>query len=290
MKAVPEVILNSKPIDLGGFLVQRVLPMAVQRMVGPFIFLDHMGPHEFPVGKSMVVRAHPHIGLSTLTYLFAGRIHHRDSLGYSQVIEVGDVNWMIAGKGIAHSERGVEGDDSKVRTLHGLQFWVALPDSDEDQDPSFVHYGKSQLPKISNVLLDADVIVGEWQGQRSPVKCTSPTIFINIKGRSSGKFSFKTESNQLAIYVLAGTVTVAGSKYQPMQLLVFSPQSEIEVEIDINSHFVMFGGLPFVKPKQIWWNFVSSSKEKMEIAKTNWNNGDFPMVPSEVDRIMAPQF
>ncbi len=290
MKTEPNVVLNSKPIDLGGFVVQRVLPMAVQRMVGPFIFLDHMGPHEFQPGKSMLVRAHPHIGLSTLTYLFAGRIHHRDSLGYSQVIEVGDVNWMTAGKGIAHSERGVEGDNIKIHSLHGLQFWVALPDSEEDQEPSFVHYGKTSIPKISNKLLDADVIVGEWQGQKSAVKCTSPTTFVNILGKSKGTFSFKTETNQLAIYVLAGAVNIAGQGYQPKQLLVFSPQEEIEVELDDNSHFVVFGGLPFDKPKNIWWNFVSSSKEKIETAKQNWNKGDFPMVPTEIDRIMAPQF
>lgn len=290
MKSEPVVTLTSKPIDLGGFIVQRVLPTAVQRMVGPFIFLDHMGPHDFPPGQSMLVRAHPHIGLSTLTYLFAGRIHHRDSLGYSQVIEVGDVNWMTAGKGIAHSERGVEGDDLKQHTLHGLQFWVALPDVEEDQNPSFVHYGKSSIPKISNALMIADVIVGEWLGQRSPVKCTSPTTFVNINAHSSGKFSFNTESNQLAIYVLAGTVKVAGNIYQPKQLLVFSPGTEVEVGLEAGCHFVVFGGLPFDKPKHIWWNFVSSSKEKMEIAKLNWNSGNFPMVPDETDRIMAPQF
>jgi redox-sensitive bicupin YhaK (pirin superfamily) len=288
MNKAPLIEIEPSLKDLSGLPVRRVLPNRRKRMVGPFIFLDHMGPFEFATGKNMEVRAHPHIGLSTLTYLYEGRIKHRDSLGNVQVIYPGEVNWMTAGKGIAHSERGVEEDLDRPHKVHGLQFWIALPDALEDMDPSFENYPKNQIPQIQTGGLEIDVIVGGFQGQSSPVRCYCKTLLLNAKSNSSGELTLHEGAQEICVYAISGEVKVNGKTYPPWHSVIFPVNSEIKIEHVPDSHFVIIGGEPFVTEKNIFWNFVSSSKEKIEAAKRNWNQGDFPMVPGEKDRLIAP--
>lgn len=286
----PLLSYTSKEKDLGSIIVKRVLPTAKKRMVGPFIFLDHMGPAVLPASKSMNVGLHPHIGLSTLTYLLEGHIRHRDSLGIDQVIEPGDVNWMTAGSGISHMETGPEADDlNQPRKLHGLQFWVALPNDIEDMEPSFVHYNKKTIPIINQGLCETTVVVGTWQGVSSPVKTQSETIFLKYSLKTSGTTQFNSQNHELAIYVINGQIEVNGPTYAASNTLIFSENSEIKITASADSEFVVFGGLAFKTEKYIWWNFVSSSQEKIQKAKENWNAGHFPMIDGISQRLLAPE-
>lgn len=284
-----EIVIESRAKDLAGMPIERVLPWAKKRMVGPFIFLDHMGPAHFDEFHNMTVNAHPHIGLSTLTYLFQGRIHHKDSLGSSIVIIPGEVNWMTAGRGISHSEKTPKEDIGKPSDLHGLQFWVALPDHLEDCPPSFFNFKKNEIPNIKNSQCDIDVVVGEYQGQRSPVKSFSPMIFLNIKTNQDFVFEYQNKEFEYALYLIEGSLEVEGASYSNHEMVVFKKGPPISVKISKGTHCVFIGGEAFPNPKFIWWNFVSSSKEKMTKAKESWNAGNFPQVPEEVERIMAPE-
>jgi redox-sensitive bicupin YhaK (pirin superfamily) len=286
----PILSYSSKEKDLGSIIVKRVLPTAKKRMVGPFIFLDHMGPTVLPASKSMNVGLHPHIGLSTLTYLLEGHIRHRDSLGVDQVIEPGDVNWMTAGSGISHMETSPEEDDlSLPRHLHGLQFWVALPTDIEDMPPAFTHYNKNSIPLLSQELCVVNIIVGTWQGVSSPVKTQSETIFLKYSLKASGATEFNSQTHELAIYVISGQIEVNGQAYSASNTLIFSENSEVKIAAIADSDFIVFGGLAFKTEKYIWWNFVSSSQEKILKAKENWNAGHFPMIDGISQRLIAPQ-
>lgn len=260
-----------------------------KRMVGPFIFLDHMGPAHFNRTESMTVNAHPHIGLSTLTYLFEGRIHHKDSLGSSVTVIPGEVNWMTAGRGISHSEKTADEDLGQESNLHGLQFWVALPDELEDIEPSFFNFKKNQIPTLETKELSIDVIVGDFKGLNSPVATYSPLIFLNIMAHEDCFFSFPNEKNhELALYLINGSISVEEKGFKENEMIVFESGSSLEVKLSKGAHCVLIGGETFQNPKQIWWNFVSSSKEKIDTARKNWNEGNFPQVPGEKERILAP--
>lgn len=283
-----QLIIESRAKDLAGMPIQRVLPWSKKRMVGPFIFLDHMGPVHFDHDHKMTVNAHPHIGLSTLTYLFKGHIHHKDSLGSSVVIIPGEVNWMTAGKGISHSEKTPKTEQGQESDVHGLQFWVALPDHLEDIGPSFCNFKKSQIPEIDLGDVKIDVVVGEYQGLVSPVKTYSPLVFLNMQALSDYEFNYQNTSYEVALYLIEGELAVGDKVYSNHEMIVFEKGSDIKAHLKKGTHCVLIGGETFEHPKFIWWNFVSSSKEKISQARDNWNKGDFPQVPGDIEIIMAP--
>ena len=283
-----QIVIESRAKDLAGMPITRVLPWVKKRMVGPFIFLDHMGPVHFDKDHKLTVNAHPHIGLSTLTYLFKGRIHHKDSIGSSVVIVPGEVNWMTAGKGISHSEKTPADVIGHESDIHGLQFWVALPDELEDMEPSFTNHKSHEIPKIEKNGAEMCVVVGEFHGQKSPVKAFSPMIFLNIEAKEDYSFEYSAPEFEVAFYLIEGEVDLGEKKFSNHEMIVLEPGSSIRAQIKKGSHCVLVGGKSFPHPKFIWWNFVSSSKEKMNTARDNWNSGNFPQVPGETEKIMAP--
>jgi redox-sensitive bicupin YhaK (pirin superfamily) len=247
-----------------------------------------MGPAHFDKDHKMTVNSHPHIGLSTLTYLFQGRIHHKDSLGSSIVIVPGEVNWMTAGSGISHSEKTPQADIGLESEIHGLQFWVALPDHLEDIAPSFFNFKEKEIPRINAPEASIDVVVGNYAELSSPVKTYSPLVFLNIKANEDYLFTYASKEYEAAIYIVSGAASVDDKTYDHFEMIVFEAGADIEVNIKAGSHCVLIGGA-ILGPKQIWWNFVSSSKEKIGIARKNWNEGNFPQVPGENEKIMAPE-
>ena len=284
------ISLFGRESDLGGgLLVRRMLPDRKKRMVGPFCFLDHMGPVVAEPNQDTDVGPHPHIGLSTLTYLFSGRNIHRDSLGTEAMIEPGDVNWMTAGKGISHSERSHPEDRLKRRSLEGLQFWVALPDHLEDVDPSFQHYDSKQIPTQETEESVVRVVAGDGFGLRSPVVTTSDLVLIVIEAKKEFEFEFQSLGFELAVYLTEGTATVSEEPLLANQMFVFEDGKIPKTKVVANSRVIILGGKPFAAPKNIWWNLVSSSKEKIEEAKKAWKSGTFPMIPGETDRIPLPE-
>lgn len=282
--------LVGKPHDLGGGMtVMRLLPQASKRMIGPFAFFDHMGPVDIKAGQNIDVRPHPHIGLSTLTYLLEGRMVHRDSLGTEVTIVPGDVNWMTAGRGISHSERAHEDDKHIEHRLQGLQLWVALTDELEDVSPSFAHYDSAQIPRLETPTYHLSVAAGEAFGLKSPVKTSSPLVLAAVNGKADGGFiDIDFQGFEIGIYVVSGEVRVSGQTLQTHDMLVLPPHTATRVEFSEQTHFIMLGGEPFESPRFIWWNMVSSSREKIEFAKQQWKNGTFPMVPGDSEFIPAP--
>ena len=283
-----QLVIESRAKDLAGMPISRVLPWSKKRMVGPFIFLDHMGPVHFDRDHKMTVNAHPHIGLSTLTYLFKGHIHHKDSLGSSVVIVPGEVNWMTAGSGISHSEKTPQNEHGQETDVHGLQFWVALPDHLEDIAPSFFNFKGSEIPKVKNNEVEIDVVVGEFNGLLSPVKAYSPLIFLNIQVNSDYLFNYSSSSFEVALYLINGEVRIGDKTYSNHEMIVFEKGSALKAQITAGTHCVLIGGETFSNPKYIWWNFVSSSKEKISQARDDWASGKFPQVPGEIEKISAP--
>lgn len=282
-----ELVIEPRERDLGEFSVRRVLPSGKRRMVGPFIFFDHMGPAEFPPGKGIQVRPHPHIGLATITYLFEGAIMHRDSLGYVQPIEAGAVNLMTAGRGIVHSERAGDDLDTDAR-LHGIQSWMALPDGEEECAPSFAHFPSDSLPEWERDGARVRVIMGEAFGQSSPVTTYSPTLYLDCRMTTESALSLPETYRELAVYVVSGEVRVDGSDYGSGVMAVACPGRSIVLEARAESRVMVIGGDP-VGPRHIWWNFVSSSKERIETAKADWKEGRFDPVPGETEFIPLPE-
>ena len=268
-----ELVIDQRRRDLGGFEVGRVLPFAQHRMVGPFVFFDHMGPVTFPPGipKTVDVRPHPHIGLSTVTYLFDGEIMHRDSLGSEQAIRPGEVNWMTAGRGIAHSERfekaRAEGD-----MMHGIQAWVALPDGQEEIDPAFFHHGASDLPTYENGGLWARLVVGKAFGAEAKVKTHSPMFYVHWNLQPGTRADLGAEYPERAAYIATGSVEVGGQTFHAGQMLVFAPGETILFTAITPSTVMLLGGEPLGE-RFIEWNFVSSSKDRIEQAKADWRAG-----------------
>ena len=273
------VIPNAK--DIGGFEVRRALPTAKRRLVGPFIFFDRMGPAILRAGQALDVRPHPHIGLSTVTYLFDGKIRHRDSLGTEMVIQPGDVNLMTAGRGIVHSERTPEELRGAPMSISGLQTWLALPDDKEEVAPVFENTAASRLPEIGTEGVGGRVVIGDFAGLRSPVKTTSDTLYADLRLAPGAKVKIPANAEERAIYTLEGDVSTSGDVFPAERLLVFRPGDEIVVSSERGAHFMLFGGASLGSKRYIWWNFVSSSKERIEQAKEEWKTGRFDIVPGD---------
>jgi len=276
-----DTLIVPRARDLGGFQVRRALPASERQMVGPFIFLDQMGPTEFITGSGIEVRPHPHIGLATVTYLFDGEILHRDSLGSLQAIRPGEVNWMTAGRGIVHSER----TDPAIRTrgsrLFGLQTWVALPKAHEETTPAFSHHGVEDLPTEEGEGLSVRLVVGELFGKRAPVTTFSAMFYADASLAAGARLALDTTYEDRSLYVVSGTVNVAGANYPAGQLLVFKPGLALTIQALEPARVMLLGGEPMDGPRHIWWNFVSSSAERIEQAKAEWRAGGFPTVPGD---------
>ena len=282
-----EMTIEARSKDLGGFSVRRVLPAAKRQMVGPFIFFDHMGPAEFPPGKGIDVRPHPHIGLATVTYLFEGEILHRDSLGYVQPIRAGAVNLMTAGSGIVHSERS--GNDRKsVSKLHGIQSWMALPTGHEECVPAFVHYPASYLPKLEINGVEIRLIIGEAFGQCSPVVVHSSMLYVDVRMPSGASLMVPDAVQERAVYVVSGDVSVGDQRIRGGTMAVVSTGVHVDVVASEQSHVMIIGGAPLGR-RHIWWNFVSTTPERIEVAKADWRAGRFDPVPEETEFIPLPE-
>jgi redox-sensitive bicupin YhaK (pirin superfamily) len=286
-----KAVIVPRTADLGdGFSVRRALPSAQSRMVGPFVFFDHFGPTVFKSGQGFDVRPHPHIGLATVSYLFSGEIMHRDSLGTAVPIRPGAVNWMTAGRGIVHSERTNASWLAKGDELHGLQMWVALPADREEMAPAFAHHGVEDFPVVQDNGSTVRVVVGRAYGQGSPVKTTSETLFADARLKAGATLPLDADHEERGIYVLDGEVNIAGDRFGPGRLLVFKPGDRISIVAATDTHFVVFGGAAMDGPRHIWWNFVSSRKERIEQAKADWTAGHFQKVPGdEIEFIPLPQ-
>jgi len=275
------------------FPVGRVLPYRGGRGVGPFVFLDHMGPHEFPPGADADVGPHPHIGLSTLTYLLEGEIVHRDSIGSVQAITPGDVNWMTAGSGVSHSERIRPEIKAKGFRMHGFQAWVALPKEFEEIDPSFSHHSKSSLPFQEKGKEEGGVkhtlIAGNALGMKSPVETYSRLFYVHSQLKAGSTLEFPTEGQEAAFYVIEGTVQVEDQTFTGPGLLHFKQGVEIKIDAKTDAQGLLLGGDPLPEHRRIWWNFVSSSPERLEVAKKKWREQTFPKIPGEMTFIPLPE-
>ena len=272
-----EMVIDARRRDLGGFEVGRVLPWAKRRMVGPFVFFDHMGPVQLAANlpRRVDVRPHPHIGLSTITYLFAGEIVHRDSLGFHQVIRPGEVNWMTAGRGISHSER-FETMREHGGLLHGIQAWIALPESDEEIAPEFVHYEADALPLERSAGASMRVIAGKAFGKTSPVRTQSPLVYAHAELQAGAGTGIPDGYSERAAFVAAGTIRIGEQTYEAGQMAVFAPGSQPRIVAATAATVMLLGGEP-LGMRHIWWNFVSSRLERIEQAKADWRAGRIPL-------------
>ncbi len=289
------IIIEPRTRDLGGFTVGRVLPYAKRRQVGPFIFFDEMGPAEFKPGTGIDVRPHPHIGLATVTYLFDGELRHRDNLGFDQVIRPGDVNWMIAGRGIVHSERTDDAPRENGQTMHGIQSWFALPEEDEETAPEFHHHPKASLPVIERPGLKMRLIAGSAFGETSPAKCFSPMFYLGAEADADAAIPLPEDYEERAVYILSGAVSIDGARHDKGRMIVFDPGAAPQITALENSRLMLLGGAPMSK-RHIWWNLVSSRPERIEQAKADWTSSamqnfegtTFTLPPDETEHIPLP--
>jgi redox-sensitive bicupin YhaK (pirin superfamily) len=283
-----DLVIEGRRRDLGGGLeVGRVLPFARRRMVGPFIFLDHMGPADFRSGEGIDVRPHPHIGLSTVTYLFDGEIHHRDSLGVSQKIRPGEVNWMTAGSGIVHSERTDQPWRSSGGLMHGMQAWSALPLEDEEVDASFAHYAADVLPEVSDGGVWMRLIAGSAYGLSNGVRTFSPLFYLHAELAAGASIAMPTDHAERAAYVVSGTVVHDGVRHEAGRMMVFADGGEPVISAEDAPARVMLLGGANIGPRFIWWNLVSSRRERIEQAKADWKSGRMALPPGD-DREFIP--
>ncbi|RFS18285.1 pirin family protein [Emticicia sp. C21] len=283
------LIIEERPHDIGNFMVGRLLPFRGKRTVGPFIFLDHMGPACMGEYQNIDVPPHPHIGLSTLTYLFEGSIMHRDSLGVEMEIKPGQVNWMTAGKGIVHSERTPEYLRASDKMLHGLQIWVAMPKGLEDMDPSFYHASEDVIPTWENDGVAYKLIAGTAFGHKSPVPVYSKLFLLELKSTNEKTIKIGHELfGEVAMYILEGSIENQGISYEPKRILVAKQDELCEFTIKENTSIYIFGGEPFPEERFIYWNFVSSSKETIDEAKIKWQEQTFPKIPGETEFVPLP--
>ena len=289
MESAIRTLIQPRPRDLGGFSVRRVLPAAGTRMVGPFIFFDHMGPADFAPGTGIDVRPHPHIGLATVTYLYDGALLHRDSLGCVQSIEPGAVNWMTAGRGIVHSERTGEALRASGHRIHGIQSWIALPREAEECEPSFHHHDAESLPDFRLDDARLRVIAGHAFGQRSPVTVLSPTLYVDIRLEAGGTLTLPPEHEERAVYLAEGQASVGGSPLGAGQMAVLAPGATVRLAAIQDVRAMLLGGAALDGPRHLWWNLVSSSPERIERAKADWAAGRFPKVPGETEFIPLPE-
>jgi len=276
-----EQVIVPRARDLGGFEVRRALPAKGKQMVGPFIFFDQMGPAEFLLGEGIDVRPHPHIGLSTVTYLFDGEIHHRDSLGTHQPIRPGDLNLMQAGRGIVHSERTGVGERNRDSRLYGIQAWAALPKSCEEDAPDFRHHAIDELPRMEGEGKRVRLIMGEAFGATSPAALPHPSLYAEAVLAPGAILPFDPEYDERAIYIAAGRIDIAGVSFEAGQLLVLHPGDRISILAETNARLMLIGGEPLDGPRHIWWNFVSSDPDRIRAAKEDWKLGRFALVPGD---------
>jgi redox-sensitive bicupin YhaK (pirin superfamily) len=275
-----ETVVYARPRDLGGFSVGRALPSVARRLVGPFIFFDHMGPVDFAPGMGIDVRPHPHIGLATVTYLFEGEILHRDSLGFEQPIRPGDVNWMVAGRGIVHSERSSVERRAHGQKLHGIQAWVALPTALERSDPAFFHHPVDTLPRITRPGVQMRLIAGNAYGERSAVQVASPTFYLDVQLEAAASLELPEEHAERAFYVVTGRVQVDKREIEPRSLAIARGGERVLLTALEPTRLMLLGGAP-VGERFIEWNFVASSQELLEQAKDAWQARKFPVVPGD---------
>jgi redox-sensitive bicupin YhaK (pirin superfamily) len=281
-----EMVIDARRRDLGGFEVGRVLPWAKRRMVGPFVFFDHMGPVELApnLPRRVDVRPHPHIGLATITYLFAGEIVHRDSLGFQQVIRAGEVNWMTAGRGITHSER-FETMRPHGGLLHGIQAWIALPQSAEEIAPEFVHYEADALPLERSAGATIRVIAGKAFGKTSPVRTQSPLIYAHVELQAGASTGIPDGYSERAAFVAAGSIRIGEQSYEAGQMAVVASGSQPRIIAVTDATVMLLGGEP-LGTRHIWWNFVSSRPERIEQAKADWRAGRMALPVGDADEFI----
>ncbi|MFZ6657060.1 pirin family protein [Undibacterium sp. TJN19] len=276
--SVISLTISPRDKDLGGFSVGRILPFAKRHMVGPFIFLDHMGPAHFSAGQGMDVRSHPHIGLATVTYLFEGNMFHRDSLGSEQEILPGAVNWMTAGRGITHSERSSDVQRQSDRTMHGLQSWVALPVEFEEIAPEFHHHSADSLPTFSIDHVAFKVIAGSAYGHTAPVKIFSPLFYVEARMPAGTQLRMPDDYQERAIYLVSGSLKIGDEVIAARTMPVFLPDVSVTIETSSDAHLVLLGGDTLPEERFIFWNFVSTSQARIEQAKADWKAGRFGIV------------
>ena len=291
MQSIVGLILEEKAVDIGNFMVGRLLPFRQKRAVGPFLFIDHMGPACLEEHQNLDVPPHPHIGISTLTYLFDGAIFHRDSLGNAIEIKPGEVNWMTAGKGVVHSERTPEYLRKKDKYLHGLQIWIGLPKHLEQTEPSFFHINKEDIPIWEENGIAYKLIAGEINGKKSPVPVHSPLYFIEITTKSAQKINIGSRLfGEVGMYVLNGSVKIENNDYGSKQLLISKNATLCEFETNGETTLYLFGGEPFDEERFMFWNFVNSDRSILEKAKADWKNQNleaFPKIPND-DKEFVP--
>ena len=281
-------ILAPRVHDLGGFQVRRAVPTLQARSVGPFVFVDHMGPTVFAPGNGIDVRPHPHIGLATVTFLWSGTIRHRDTLGSVQDISAGDVNWMTAGRGIAHSERTPQGLREGEHPLHGMQTWVALPLADEETAPAFHHHAAAELPRIERGGALLRVLAGRGYGAEAPARVFADTLYVAIDLDADTQIELEASHPQRALYVLDGEAKLYGADIPRQHLVLLDLGVNHRLRAKTPLKAMLLGGEPLDGPRHLWWNFVSSSKERIEQAKLDWREGRFGPVPGDDEFIPLP--
>ncbi|WP_420432991.1 pirin family protein [Hyphobacterium sp.] len=291
-----EMTISGREKELGGFSVRRLIPVAKKRLVGPFIFFDHMGPSTFAPGHGVDVRPHPHIGLATVTYLFDGEMDHRDSLGVHQTILPGDVNWMTAGRGIVHSERTGDAARAAGHDLHGIQTWVALPVEDEESPPSFHHHRSDDLPVIERDGVWMRLVLGNAYGETSPVQVFSPIFYLHAETEAGSIFKLTDEHEERAVYVVSGEIEIDGLLFGEGEMIVLDNEASIGVRTVKAARLMMCGGTPLAGDRHIFWNFVSSRRDRIEKAKQDWQSSAdagfktsvFALPPDESEHIPLP--
>ncbi|NEH33131.1 pirin family protein [Rhizobium leguminosarum] len=284
-----ETLIVPRARDLGGFEVRRALPAPKRQMVGPFIFFDQAGPAELLTGQGIDVRPHPHIGLGTVTYLYRGDFHHRDSTGADQIIRPGELNWMVAGRGVSHSERTSTAARTGPNGLFGIQTWLALPEGHEDVAPMFEHHGKETLPMIEDQGVSVRLILGDAFGKRAPATMFSETFYADVRLEAAARLPMPDNHEDRGIYIVEGSISIAGRDFEAPQMMVFRPGDRITVAAgERGARLMILGGATLSGPRYIWWNFVASSKERIEEAKhewraQNWGKGRFDLPINDRD-------
>ncbi len=284
------LIIEERSRDIGDFLVGRLLPFRKKRMIGPFIFIDHMGPTQLGPERYMDVDQHPHIGLSTLTFILEGELLHEDSLGTSQLIKPGFVNWMVAGAGVSHTERTPQHlRNGNTFTAHGYQIWVALPKELEDMAPEFLHFDTNALPKWNDDSAAFTLVAGEGYGKKSPVPVHSHLFMIEVKNEEEYVLNtYGKLKGEIGICVVSGSISACDKKIEKGKILVSKVEDVCEITLRPNTRIFLFGGLPFPEERHIYWNFVSHDKEKIEKAKTDWADKTFPMMENDKSYVPLP--
>jgi redox-sensitive bicupin YhaK (pirin superfamily) len=284
-EAISDVIVP-RSIDIDGLVIRRALPSTRTRLIGPFIFFDHFGPAMFRSGQGIDVRPHPHIGLATVTYLFDGEIMHRDSLGTAAPIRPGEINWMTAGRGIVHSERTAPALRVDGQPIHGLQCWVALPTAKEEMEAGFAHYDVAQFPEVSGDGVCARIVTGSLFGETSPVETTSDTLFGDVTLKAGASMPLDAVTEERGVFVVSGEIDIQGDRFGSERLLVLRPGDRLTVRALTDAHIMVLGGAPMDGPRYLWWNFVSSRKERIEQAKAEWKSGRFDIVPGDAEEFI----